>query len=124
MGVRVCEPWSSSASLCVSTFGLKVSFLFIHVVYLYRKAQDLKVAVEPALCGCVMVVVCWYLALTGEDLGTPRLYQPSDFPFPKVIASIRLAKTVPTARHNGEFYKSQHRWITASKWISRLWSNG
>ena len=47
------------------------------VVYLYRRVQDLKVAVEPALSGCVMVVVCWYLVLTGEDLGTtiPRLYQ-------------------------------------------------
>lgn len=39
-------------------------------MYLYRKVQGLKVAEEPALFGCVVVVVCWYLALTGEDLGT------------------------------------------------------
>lgn len=47
------------------------------MMYLYRKVRDLKVAAEPALSGCVMVVVCWYLVLTGEDLGTtiPRLYQ-------------------------------------------------
>lgn len=47
------------------------------VMYLYRKVRDLKEVAEPALSGCVMVTVCWYLALTGEDSGTtiPRLYQ-------------------------------------------------
>lgn len=52
-------------------------------------------AAEPASSGCVMVVVCWYLVLTGEDLGTtiPWLHQLQGFPFPKVTASVQLAKT-------------------------------
>lgn len=41
------------------------------MLYLNRKVQDLKEAVVPALPGCVVVAVCWYLALTGEDSRTP-----------------------------------------------------
>lgn len=40
------------------------------VLYSNRKAQGQRGAVEPALSGCVMVTVCWYLALTGKDSGT------------------------------------------------------
>lgn len=40
-----------------------------HVLYPNRKAQGLRGPVEPALSGCVMVTVCWCLALTGEDSG-------------------------------------------------------
>jgi hypothetical protein len=79
---------------------------------LNRKAQDLKVAAEPALSGCVMVVACWFLALTGEDLGTtiPWLHQLSWFLFPKVTA----CKNLPQLCVMVCTFNSQHKWISVS----------
>lgn len=79
--LRVYEPRSGPEPLQVSKmrWGGQGVLAGPHVLYPNRKAQGPKGPVEPALSGCVMVTVCWYLALTGEDSGTvipvPRLQQ-------------------------------------------------
>lgn len=54
---------------------------------------------EPALSGCVVVTVCWCLALTGEDSGTtipiPRFQEPPVSPFPR-HTPVRHAEAVPS----------------------------
>lgn len=64
-------------------------------MYLNRKVRDLKVAGEPALSGCVVVVACWYLALTGEDLRTtiPWLHQLPGFPRSQHLPSLQKLST-------------------------------
>lgn len=79
-------------------------------MYLTRKVQVLKVAVEPALSGCVMVVVCWYLALTGEDLGATIPW----FPFSQGQSICPVCQNFTWPGVMAHALSFQYKWISVS----------